>query len=129
MGRVGYGLVALGVMLSLAGAASAEVEEGERIDCGLCRAAAAPTYGTHAAGTLGRGLTNGLLCWTELFSQPTHAVQEQRSVFDGLNKGVGLTIQKLLLGASEILTFWSPPGHLVMTHSCVLDDMRSKKPQ
>ena len=107
--------------LALSGVAAGEAPE--QPSCGLCAAAASSSYGPHVAGTLGRGVTNALLCWTELFAQPMRAGRAGENVFGGLNKGVGLTIQKLLLGAGEILTFWSPPGHLVMTHSCVLDDL------
>ena len=125
MKRFGMLVMAMGLMCSVTAVASAaESAAGAKKSCGVCNAAESTTsYGAHAAGTLGRGVANGVLCWTELFAQPIAAGKAHENVLVGVGKGVGYTIKRLVFGVGEILTFWVPEGKMTIAHDCALGVM------
>jgi putative exosortase-associated protein (TIGR04073 family) len=60
---------------------------------------------------LGRGLSNVLIGWTELVSQPYQMGHQQRlpiAIFGGIGKGAALTVARAGVGVYEILTFPFP---------------------
>ena len=116
-------MVAMVAVMALAGVASAADSTAKK-SCSVCNAAESTTsYGAHAAGTLGRGVANGLLCWTELFAQPMAAGKAHENVLVGVGKGIGYTVKRLVFGVGEILTFWAPEGKMTIAHDCALGTM------
>jgi len=102
---------------------TAAVPEAAKKSCGVCNTAESTNYLPHATGTLGRGITNAALGWTELFAQPVRAGKAGDNVLVGVGKGLGHTIKRTLLGLGEVLTFWVPPGSLVLADDCAFGTM------
>ena len=79
----------------------------------LAASAASPwadegTYGTKVGGKLKYGLTNTLLGWTEVFTEPYEASQYGENVFVGIGKGLWNGVLDTVLGAAHAVTFFIP---------------------
>ena len=66
------------------------------------------TYGSKVGAKLKYGLTNGLLGWTELFTEPYEAMQYGENFFIGLGRGVWNGVADTVLGAAHAVTFPIP---------------------
>ena len=110
-----------GVMLVMAG--SVVAAETQEKTCGLCDAAESHAYVTQAGGKLGRGLVNALFGWTELFVQPARAHHAHEDIATGIDRGLGNTIKRTVVGIGEFFTCWTWPGTPVWAKDCSLGVM------
>ena len=62
-------------------------------------------WSNRALAKLGFGLKNGLLGWTELFTEPKHAIDEGDNFFVGLGRGVKDAVLITLGGVVHAVTF------------------------
>ena len=65
-------------------------------------------YARQIWGKLQFGLTNTLLGWTELFTEPYEAVKNKENVVEGIGKGLVYTVGDTLGGVVHLVTFWCP---------------------
>ena len=91
--------------------------------CGLCEKAESPSFGTSFYGKLGRGLTNVLLGWTNLFSKPIQAARADENVFSGIGSGFQYLFTRTVQGVVEVGLFWIPPAYEEPLKSCALGDL------
>ena len=123
MKRTQIVLALLGASLLIPRIAAAEVEEGEAHLCKLCDAAESQPYFTQAVAKLGRGVVNGLLGWTELVAQPIRAHKAGESLIIGIDRGVGYTFKRTILGVGEFFTFWTWHETPMWAKDCALGEM------
>jgi len=118
--------LALGLMLVMGAAVTGWTEEPPQpIRCPVCARANSETssYPSKAGSTLVRGATNTFFGWTEILRQPARQVKSGGNVFTGILAGLGHGAQRTLVGAGEILTFWTPKvqdRYLRLSHDCPL---------
>ena len=62
-------------------------------------------YANRAGHKLEFGLRNFLLGWTELFTEPQHAIKDHKNVFVGIGYGLKNTLEDELGGAVHVVTF------------------------
>jgi putative exosortase-associated protein (TIGR04073 family) len=116
--------LALGAVLML-GAAPLGWAEDLPIHCPVCARANSETasYPSKAGSTLVRGATNTLFGWTEILRQPARQAKGGGNLFTGVLAGLGQGAQRTLVGAGELLTFWTPKvqdRYLRLSHDCPL---------
>ena len=83
-------------------------------------------YSDKTANTLGRGLLNFTLGWTELIRQPAKKAREDKDVWRGIANGIGKSAVRSVRGLGEILTFWTPEtkdGYIHFSKDCPIDTM------
>lgn len=117
-------VLALGLLIFL-GSSGIGWSEEQPIHCPVCARANSETasYPSKAGSTLVRGATNTLFGWTEILRQPARQVKAGGNVFTGMLAGLGQGAQRTLVGAGEILTFWTPKvqdRYLRLSHDCPL---------
>ena len=111
--RQGQLAVILGFAFLFAGVCgspgSAMADEGP-VTCPICSRAneESAAYPTKAVATLGRGIANTLLGWTELIRQPAQEAKDGGNVLTGIGKGFGQGFMRTFAGIGEVLTFWTP---------------------
>ena len=115
------------ILIGPGGRAQAEPRptEARPVYCPVCARANNDTasYPSKAGSTLVRGATNALFGWTEILRQPAREVKEGGNVFTGMLAGLGYGARRTLVGAGEVLTFWTPKvqtRYLHLSHDCPL---------
>ena len=109
--------------LTLSGAASAEVPDSKTAVCTLCDAAESQPYFMQAAGKLGRGVVNALLGWTELLVQPARSHKTGENIVTGIDRGVGYTFHRTIIGPGEFFTFCTRHETPLWTNDCALGEL------
>lgn len=66
------------------------------------------SYAGKATGKLVYGLKNGLLGWTEIFSEPAEAIQGGGNFFVGVGEGLFNAVGQTVGGALHLGTFFIP---------------------
>ncbi len=88
--------------------------------CAFCQKADSSNYGEAAVGKLGRGLTNALFGWWELFRQPAI----NANPWEGVGRGVVHTIGRTGSGILEVGTFIIPQAKIPLPDPpCAMDMM------
>ena len=101
------------VFLGSSVAQAAPQKSGQQASSGACPVCTKASdemasYPAKAGNTLVRGAANTLLGWTELIRQPANEVKGGGNFFTGVAKGVGQGVKRTLVGAAEVVTFWTP---------------------
>ena len=106
---LGVALIAGVAFLGVARPVAAATSMGSS-QCPVCTKASDEnaSYPAKAGYTLARGAANTLLGWTELIRQPVNQAKSGGNVFMGVAQGVGQGIKRTLVGAAEVVTFWTP---------------------
>ncbi len=115
---------ALGLVMVTSSATAGWAEE-HPFHCPVCARAnsESTSYPSKASTMLVRGATNTVFGWTEILRQPAHQVKSGGNVFTGMLAGLGQGTQRTLVGAGELLTFWTPKvrnRYLRLSHDCPL---------
>lgn len=118
-----WGLV---VAVGCAIAAPVWAEEGAAsaaTPCSICAKANddAARYPAKAGAALAQGAGNVLLGWSEILVEPVRTTQAKGNVGVGVLRGIGLAVKRTVLGAVEVVTFWTPKrnGHYpYLLHDC-----------
>ena len=99
---------ALGSAILFGFSAQAKAAEGDT--CPICMTAGdqQASYPSKAGCMLVRGATNTLLGWTELIYRPAREVKAGGHLFTGILHGIGQGVKRTVVGAGEVLTFWTP---------------------
>jgi hypothetical protein len=66
------------------------------------------TYADRVSGKLQFGLTNVLLGWVALFSEPNKAATNKENMWSGVGKGLVNTVMNEVGGAFQLVTFPIP---------------------
>ena len=72
---------------------------------------------------MGRGVVNAALGWTELFVQPVRSHQAKESIITGIDRGVGYTFHRTIIGLGEFFTFWTWHETPMWTKDCALGEL------
>lgn len=115
---------ALGLLMVTSSATAGWAEE-HPVHCPVCARAnsESTSYPSKASTMLVRGATNTFFGWTEILRQPARQVKAGGNVFTGMLAGLGQGTQRTLVGAGELLTFWTPKvrnRYLRLSHDCPL---------
>ena len=127
--RFAWTMFAVGLWLLIGPGVRAYAEQRQpeppSVYCPICARANAEnaSYASKAGSTLVRGATNALFGWTEVLRQPAREAKAGGNVFTGMLTGLGHGAQRTLVGAGEVLTFWTPKvrqRYLHLSHDCPL---------
>ena len=110
MKRIVWSMV-VAVLWAMAAPAQAEGEAAAATKPGpICTAANndASGYLTKAGATLMQGAGNLLMGWTEIIVEPVRTTQAKGNLGIGFLRGIGVALKRTVLGAAEVVTFWTP---------------------
>ena len=89
-------------------------------ECKICSNLNSDDPAKVGGSRIGNGLANGLFGWTEIFFRPGKVSAEGGNPIIGVFRGLGNAITRTVVGATEVVTFWTPGESVASMPDCPL---------